>query len=298
MKLLFKICMISLFVFVVCFGQITLMESKKALSIWFEQLIPSMMVSMVLVRVLYKQDVFSLVNIPYVEKLFKIDSNSFILVICSMFLGFPNGAIFIDEACGRKEIGKAAAQRLIYCCSFAAPGFVILTCGLAFFHSLSIGFLLFLCQILSVFLLLLFTRHTPVAMFPKIQSVNLTLMQSLSAAIKESAYALFMIGGYLMLFMSCTSVLFQFFPFYLNRGLRIISEFSGGMILLHDFAFDTLTLQLLSCLLIGFGGFCVHLQIRSLICHTPFTYSHYLFFRAMQAFLACGFYFCLNYCFR
>lgn len=40
------------------FGTLTLQSAQNALSIWFEKLVPSMFLSMVLVRLLYKEHAF------------------------------------------------------------------------------------------------------------------------------------------------------------------------------------------------------------------------------------------------
>ena len=42
------------------FGTLTLQSAQNALSIWFEKLVPSMFLSMVLVRLLYKEHAFDI----------------------------------------------------------------------------------------------------------------------------------------------------------------------------------------------------------------------------------------------
>lgn len=286
MKLLWRFSLFALFLLVLFFGKETFQGAYDALLIWFEKLVPSMFVTMVLIRFMYRQQVFDSFRLPFVQRLFHMDNKSFSLVLCTIFLGFPSGAMFVDEAYAQGNIEERSAKRLLYTCSFPTPGFVIMSCGVVIFRSATIGFLLFFVQITSGLCLLWLTRKTPIVFHERVETHYNHKMNDLSTSLWESGKALFFIGGYLMLFMSCTSILFSILPDSYAFPLQILSEFSSGTIILNTLPLNNTTALVLSSMLLSFGGFCVHMQVCSMIEHCPFSYLKFLGFRLMQSLLS------------
>lgn len=268
------------------YGTLTLQSAQNALSIWFEKLVPSMFISMVLVRLLYKERAFDYLPSFGLPSLMGMDKGAWNLVLCTMFLGFPTGSVFVDEAVRDGVLSEHDARRLLYCCCFPTPGFVIISCGIVFFKSLMIGILLFILQLLSGLLLLLFTRkHTIHTVFVP-SSASQSLMRHLSSSITESGISLYMIGGYLMLFMSVTAVLFSFLPEFPALIVRSLAEFSSGIVLINITPVSVLQRMLLTCFLLGFAGFCVHMQIMSMVEHVRLRYPVFLLYRILQGLLS------------
>lgn len=294
---------ISVFFFICFFitlyeGALTFSYCKEALFIWFEKLVPSMFVSMVLIRMMYKLQLLDMIRFSFFSRIFHIDMACIPLVLCAIFLGFPSGSIFIDEAYGRGEINEAGAKRLLYSCSFATAGFVVMSCGVAFYQSIHIGFSLYGIQILSGLLLLFGTRKTAVISYGSQDTKKTSMMQAMSQAIKESGIALYMIGGYLLLFMSILAVLLQVLPEEISLPIRIISEFSSGSVLINQLPFCIPLRMLFTSMLLSFGGCCVHMQVFSMIQHTSMSYPKFLLYRIVQVlisiFLCFLFYLFLN----
>lgn len=295
MKGLCKIFLLLLFVLALCFGDLTFQTTFDALHIWFEKLVPSLFVSMVLLRIMYKQHIFEFIKIPFVKQIFHMDSSSFTLVLCSIFLGFPSGAMFLNEAYKQNQIDKPAMQRLVYVCSFPAPGFIMMSCGVVIFKSVEIGFLMFLSQVLSGLVLLWLTRKTPISFHESTYIERGRIMNDVGASIIESGKALYLIGGYLMLFMSCSSILFSFLPDIYAYPFRILAEFSSGIIILNTLPFTNKILQILTSMVLSFGGFCVHMQVFSIVENCSISYRKYFCFRVMQSILSALILYCLLY---
>lgn len=268
------------------FGTLTLQSAQNALSIWFEKLVPSMFLSMVLVRLLYKEHAFDHLPSLGLPALLGMDKGAWNLVLCTMFLGFPTGSVFVDEAVRDGVLSRQDAARLLYCCCFPTPGFVIISCGIVFFKSLHIGMLLFALQLLSGLLLLLFTRRHTIHTLPAAVASSQSFMRNLSSAVTESGISLYMIGGYLMLFMSVTAVLFSFLPELPALIVRSLAEFSSGIVLINITPFSTMQRLLLTSFLLGFAGFCVHMQIMSMVEQVPLRYSVFLLYRILQGMIS------------
>lgn len=291
-----KIAAICLVVLVLVYGGECVRYSSQALSIWFERLIPSMFVSLVLFRLLYKQGILSSLCPTWLARSFRLSKDGMALVLSSMFLGFPNGSMLIDEAYANGSLDETSAKKLFLLCCFPAPGFVILSVGATIFHQVSIGFTLYVAQILAMLLPLWIIPSSYTASISTTPSSH-SFMQDLTQSIKESGIALFMMGGYLMMFMSITGIVFSFFPSSISYPLRILSEFSSGLFLLQNLPLSYITSLLCSCGLLGFGGFCVHLQIYSMTHHIHVPYPRFLVFRILQAMLSILFFCLLSYLF-
>ena len=268
------------------FGTLTLQSAQNALSIWFEKLVPSMFLSMVLVRLLYKEHAFDHLPSLGLPALLGMDQGAWNLVLCTMFLGFPTGSVFVDEAVRDGVLSRQDAARLLYCCCFPTPGFVIISCGIVFFKSLHIGMLLFALQLLSGLLLLLFTRRHTVHTFPAAVASSQSFMRNLSSAVTESGISLYMIGGYLMLFMSVTAVLFSFLPEFPALIIRSLAEFSSGIVLINVTPFSTMQRLLLTSFLLGFAGLCVHLQIMRMVEPVTLSYPVFLLYRLLPGLIS------------
>lgn len=292
MKKLTSYLLFLLFAATLIFGNVTLTNAQQSLQIWFEKLIPSMFLSMVFVRLLYKRQAFHALPLFHIPQLLGMDRGAFHLVLCAMLLGFPTGSTFIDEAI-EDGLSPNGAKRLLYCCSFPTPGFVIMSCGLVFFHSLRIGLLLFAAQLLSGLCLLLLSRHDRVVMAPPSDSSVPSFMRCLSSSIIESGIALFMIGGYLMLFMSISAVIFSFLPAASTLFLRCLGEFSSGIVLINQTPIPLLWQMLATCFLLGFAGFCVHMQIMSMVEHVRLHYGIFFTLRIIQGFLSVAIFYAL-----
>lgn len=235
-KKLLALCIGIIFVLLLSYGSLNYEMSKLALTIWFEKLVPSMFGIMVLVKLMFYTGILQIIAYPFgvvLGRLFRIEPDSFLYVIAMIFLGFPAGAAFIADQVSQQRLEERAGKRLINTCSFATPGFVIMTCGSVLFHSVRIGFLLFLIQVISGLLLLLFTRKTVIHK-TSLSTSSMPFMSALSKSMLECGTTLYMIGGYLMLCMSMFSVLTQFLPISFQLPIRILSEFSSGAVLLSE----------------------------------------------------------------
>lgn len=284
-KVVYSVLLIC-FVMSLLFGNLTFLATKEALTIWFEKLVPAMFISMVFIRLLYHQHVLQNLSMPFLPNILHIDKPAFALVICAMFLGFPNGAVFIDEAYARGELDDMGAKRLLYTCSFATPGFVIMSCGVVFFQSVGIGMLLFLAQLCSGLCLLWFTRHTPIQSKQYTAYESTSIMKSLSLSILETGKALYMIGGYLMVFMSITGVCLVFVPELFAFPIRVLSEFSSGIMLINTLPCSIAIQLYLISFVLGFAGFCVHMQVMSMVSHIRISYFRFFWYRIAQGMLA------------
>lgn len=287
MKHTLNLCLLICLVLSLWYGPKTFILCKDALLLWFETLVPSLFISMVIIRMLYKRNAFQCISFSWIKNIFHMDTDAIPIVICTMLLGFPAGASFVDQLCASHILNKDGGHRLVLSCCYATSGFVIMTCGSVLFQSIAIGYLLFIAQIIAGLSIFFCHRHTYIHVYKKHTAIEKQpFMQQLAQAISESGISLYMIGGYLMLFMTITALLFSFLPETISMPLRIVAEFSSGTALIQQLPYSTFQLAILTCMLLGFGGFCVHMQIYSMCEHISLSYLRFFIIRLIQAILS------------
>lgn len=290
-----KIIPISLFLILaysLYFGSITYNASSEALKIWFETLVPSLFIGLVLIRVLDEQGAIKALSnflFFWVQPVFNISPSAFSLVFASFFLGSPAGGMLIDDYVKAGQISAKQGQRFINCVTLATPSFIILTCGVVLLNSIFLGFLIWISQILACLILLLLTRSQPINIQTLKQSSRLSLFESIRKSIMNAGISLFYVGGYLIISVVLLSLLTTFLPVNLADIIKSIGEFALGCTIISKHAFSPMLQALLICALIGFSGFSVHLQVISLAPHTHNPYGKFLLYRLFQAVLATSF---------
>ena len=263
------------------FGHTVSSSVQISLKIWWNTLIPGMLVPMIMIRFIHARQGFAHLCSKIFNRCFAMSNNAFAYVICAMLLGFPSGSLFIDEAYGQDLLNKQGAKRILLCCCFPTPGFVILSLG-ALYQDPSIGWRLYLIQILSGCILLWFTRSIHVNAYSQPSKLP-PFFESLTKAIRTSVQAMTMIGIYLILFLSFLSVLETILPDQLLLPLQLTSEFSSAVLLAAQFPCSSTIKLILTSALLSFGGLCVHVQIFSSLRNLSLSYPHFLFFRILQA---------------
>ena len=89
-----------------------------------------------------------------------------------------------------------------------------------------------------------------------------------------------------MIFMSVTAVLFSFLPEFPALIIRSLAEFSSGIVLINVTPFSTMQRLLLTSFLLGFAGFCVHMQIMSMVEQVLLRYPVFLLYRILQGMIS------------
>lgn len=258
-------------------------NSSAALILWFEKLLPSVFVSMVFIRLwIFSPAIKNFIQ-PLqrpIKWLFNLDLDSFILAFGSLLIGFPGGAIMINEELKQNHLTPDAAKRLIYCCSIASLSFVAAGIGATFYHSFQIGLKLYILQLATSFLLLFFTRRQKVTFIQ--ENNEKTFFNQFSIAIFATFKTLIMIVAYLMIIFSLTSILIQYLPVSWHFPLKTICEFSSGSINISTSHLTLFEKLFLTSNLLAFGGFAIHLQIMGSCIESELSYLTFLNYRIFQ----------------
>lgn len=244
--------------------QTIILENQKILSFFLYQLLPSLFILCILIQLLPFPKIKS-----YKISFFNINTTTFNLIIKMILLGIPTSAYLINQYVKDHRINENQAKRLIYCISLPSISFMLMT--IPFLSNLKYATMLFIINILSIFILLFITKNIECNL--NIDIPNHSLSNALYFTIKSMAYIL----SYLFIISSLKSMFILYLPNFIEF-IHLTFEFSSGVSYFIDSLF-------LCNLCIGFNGFCAHLQIMNGCDSISLDYKVFLFYRILHCFL-------------
>lgn len=256
---------------------------REVLVFWFEQLVPSMFVSIAIVQLLSDTSFFSFVAHGFrgLCPVLCVNEEALNLILRCLLLGCPANVTLINEAYQQQRITEKMALRLLLCTPVSTISFLIMNAGSQMLHSTGAGCMLWLIQLFCCFVLLFLSRKTSIDMTPSLKAQK---KHSVTSALSKTGFILFLIGGYLLLFQTLSLLIRPVVPSFMQSGLRILSEFSYGCFLISKSFSSAIAFVLISALC-GFGGFCVQFQAIS-ISEIRIPILKYGCYRILQAMLA------------
>ena len=229
----------------------------------FPSFIPFMLLSNFLISYNFTDE---LSNIFYfLMKKFKVNKNSSIIFIMSIFSGTPSNAIYINTLVSNELINIEDAKNCLNFCHFINPIFILNTIGYNFLGSKNIGLKILIAHFISAIIIGLFNKRKTnyFTNYKKRTNNKESFMNILKKSILNASNNLLMILGTITFFIIVTTII--------DNILNINNNFKA----------------LISVFLISFGGISIHLQVFNILNNKKIRYIPYLFSRISHAILAC-----------
>ena len=225
--------------------------------------IPSLFHFSVCALFLYNSGVFSLIEfkLSRISKLlFSMNGRNFCVFIMSFLGGYPIGAILLESLYSNSQISKRNAENMLCYCINSGPAFVIIGIGNGIFANTKIGLYLFLANLFSSLVLAIILKRFLV--FEEIHSSknkHLCLTDAFVESTANASKAILSACSYVVLFSTIIGII-SALP--LENNTRNI--FSSFLEITNACVVTNKNIYFLSFLL-GFGGFCIHFQILSVL---------------------------------
>ena len=331
-KAIINIIIVSFITFLLIFSRESMIAVKESLSLWCNNVIPSLFPFLIATSLL------SYTNIPKtVSKIFArimrplfnvpgIGAYAFLLGIIS---GYPIGAKVVVDLYSKKACTKSEAEDLLAFTNNSGPLFIIGTIGISFFRSIHIGILLFITHILSAistgFVLGILQRKN------KKSNINTTgfsldsyesesnpfnIGLVLRDSIVNSVNTLLLIGGFIVFFaviinmlknshlLDLLSYMISFISksyidiSYIKGFLAGIIEITNGIFSISIIPTKFITINILLCaFLLGFGGLSVFFQVSSISFSASLSMKSYILGKLLQGIFAVIYTFIFINCF-
>ena len=240
---------------------------------------------------------------PITKFLFRLPGCAGSVILLSMIGGYPVGARCCMLLLEQGAISQKQAQRMLYFCIGAGPAFIISAVGGALLQSLSAGLLLFAAQIAAMICIgiglgiaaRIKKEPMPVKTPAKriCQSPLVAAATDASAGILNMSIFVILFSAFLALLHTvgiaqaiCKLLLTLHVPQPIAAALLPMTmEITAGC---NDAAFLHAPLALIAFGL-GFGGFCVQLQILAIVKNSGVSKLKFIGFRFLHGVLAASF---------
>lgn len=291
---LFRYIPICFLVFLVAFMLLRFPESagqgiSDGIDICLGTLIPSLYPFMVLSSFLVNSTILGGISKVFERltmKLFALPGICAGTIIMSVIGGFPVGGKMIQNLYEGGEISRSQAQRMLLFCINPGPAFVISTVGLYMLGSKYVGGILFLTQIISVFIMAILSRffcnednyYLQKSVSDALCSPSLAIVNSVT----QASISTLSVCAWVLLF-SCIMQLIDILP--LCEEIKFFSccilEVTNACL----YSCGTLSLPIVAGI-IAFGGICVHCQIMSAIIKTTLKLKFFYTARVLHTGIA------------
>jgi len=279
-------------------------------------LVPTLLPFLIATELLNHTDlvqIFGRLFTKWMRPLFNVPGEASFAFLLGMISGYPVGAKIIASFYKQQICTKEEAERMLPFCNNSGPLFIIATVGTGFYLDAQIGFLLLFTHLLaSLSVGILFGLFSRFRQRRSVQVIEEPLRKNrledlaLGECILNSVQTILMIGGFLLLFSVILSVLEQshflavfrdmltpLFTF-LHLPTELITSFINGLFELttglkgiSNFFQKDMTINIvLSAFILGFGGFCVLLQVYGIISKEKLSIKPYFWGKLLQGLLA------------
>ena len=268
-----------------------------SISIWKDNLFPTLFPFFVVSSLLIKYNFIDLISPifnKFLIKLYKLPGCCSFVLIASLFSGFPSGAKYTTNLLDNNLITEDEATRLLVFTHYSNPLFIITFIGTIIFNNKTIGFIILISHILGGLItgiLFNINKEYKINLIKsKINNNYLPLGKILSDSIMDSLNTLFLLLGIITIFSLFISMFNNIFN--LSPNIKTILsgtlEMTQGIKHLSNLNIFLYYKILLTTIFISFGGFSVHLQVLSIISSYNIKYKSFLYARIIHSIISSG----------
>ena len=254
----------------------------------FPSLLPFFIISDLLINygfVEYTSKIFK----PFMNKIFKINSNTSFILVMSMISGFPSSAKYTKELYLKGIINELEASKILIFTHFSNPLFILGAISITYLNNKKIGLLILIIHYITNFIIGFLLRNLIKIDIKNNNISNLNKQESfshiLSNSIINSFNTLFLILGTMIFFLIITNLINEYFNLnpLLKTILSGILEMTGGISNVSHLNINLKLKSTLITMILSFGGISVHMQVKSILSDTPIKYQPYLVARLLHS---------------
>ncbi len=221
--------------------------------------------------------------------LFGLPGISLPIILVSLVGGYPVGAFLVKDAFEKGMITLIQGRRMLLFCVNPGLAFTYSMIGSHLYGSERTGVIVFCVSVITSFIIGVLSRfyedgedycEKRITAKQK-RTVSETVISSMNTCVVNTVN----VSVWVIMF-SCISSLVDVMPFKKSSSdfIKMIIEVTNGVIISKN-CYSLLVL----CAVVGFCGFCIHLQIMPSLTKLKMRYSHFLCSRILCAALNCVF---------
>ena len=294
MKKLFNILIFFIIIFLILKNSIEIIESIKfsfniCANNLFPCLIPFMIISNILINYNFVQDISDILS-NITTKIFKVNKSCAFALIMSMISGTPSNSKYLKDLFNNGLINEYDISKCLCFCHFTNPIFILGTIGYSFLGNKRIGLIILISHYLGNFISGILNRNKKYKIINLEHKSNLNkkvFINVLNESIKSTIDTLLLIMGIITSCLIITGLINSIFK--INNDYKFIFgilEITQGLKYLSLSNINITLKIVISTFFITFGGFCIHLQIFSILDNNKISYLPYFINRIFTGILS------------
>lgn len=323
-KNILTIIFLFFLIFLVVFSNNNLAAAGNGLALWSKCVVPSLFPFFIATELLNYTNFSNLLGKllhKIMRPLFNVPGEGAYAFIMGIISGYPVGAKIVSDFYEKDICSKNEAERMLAFTNNSGPLFIIGTVGVLLFGNSSIGLLLFITHILASItvgiilgiksrlhiksdrsekklILNSFQKSDNIIENDSISNIGNIIASSISKSISTTLQ----IGGFIVLFSVIISILnklniityicdfFSIFGIpksFSNSLISGIIELTNGVNFAANLHEKNISVNIILCsFLLGFGGFCVLLQVLGIVSKVNLSIKKYLYGKLLQGLIA------------
>ena len=298
-------CIFLFIILIELFSHSTIVKQSiyDSSKLWFYNLVPSILPMYLLIDISLNYQILNTLSkfLNPLMKLFKVKSESSFIFLLSILSGFPSNSKYIKNAIENNYIEKDDINKLLVFTHFSNPLFIIESIGITFLNNKRIGILILISHYLGNFILGFINRNS----YCNTNSINKysnnkknSFITTLSNSITNTFSILILLYGIITFFMIITSLIqinLNLNPI-LNSIICGLFEITNGIKYTSNLNIPIIYKGSLITFFLSFGGFCIHMQVFSILKDYNINYLNYLKIRIVHAICSTSiFYLLMNF---
>ncbi|MEI3529957.1 MAG: nucleoside recognition domain-containing protein [Bacilli bacterium] len=279
---------------------------KFSLSIWYNNIFPSLFPFFVLSELLVNYGFIELVGEllkPIMIKIFKTDSKTAFIFVMSLISGFPSNAKYTRELYQNNLIDQQQATKILTFTHFSNPLFILGTLSLVFLNNKEVGLLILVIHYLTNIIIgILFRNYYPtketnskVSIKKAIDNMHTKRLNNhknfgviITSSLLNTINTLLLILGVVTMFLVLTTIIDNNINLnnYNQSILNGFVEMTQGLKYISVLNIPLKFKATLSTMILSFGGLSVHMQIIGILSDTDIEYLPFLTARLLHAAIA------------
>lgn len=241
-------------------------------------------------------DILNNYNFPYyisklfgntIKKIYKVPKVSSYIIGMSLTSGFPGNAKLIKEQLDNKTINQYDATKILTMTHFANPLFIIYGVGNNFFHDKKAGIIILLSHFITNFIIGFIFRNIYKKQNEEKEyqpNIPIDFVNLLKKSFYNTAKILISVFGIIIFINLVVTTLNNYLnlnPFS-NCLLNGLIEITTGLNYLSKLSIEKTKTIALATFFLSFGGFSIHLQIKTILNKYDINYYIYLISRIIH----------------
>ena len=269
-KILLWTALVSVCALMLIFPNDAIESGRRALKLCADTVVPSLfpffVCSGLLIYSGFCQTLSTLAK-PVMRPLFNVNENGSGAFILGIISGYPLGAVTACQLYESGYLSKYETERLLSFCNNSGPLFILGSVGICMYQNSKIGTLLYIAHLVSALtvgvIFRFYKRNKHTAPQKNINHSQKDVSQIFSAVMQNSLNSIITICGSVVFFSVVSQLVLLRLPLDgVSRSiLSGIMEMTGGVKEISSLSVSIFSKLLLSSAIVGFAGFCVHLQV-------------------------------------